>query len=67
MNITLAYQGALLGLEPRLHSGHIRDLQYAIATELAMLRRAQYHVQDSSIVSDHDLARLKDRGEIRLK
>lgn len=67
MNITKAYTGALDGLKPYCYDGRTRKAQIDICTQLAMLRRAKYHVQDSSAVTAADLARLKDRGEVRLK
>lgn len=70
MNLYKSYVGAMKGLTDPYsqQQGHIRDIQKAIAGELAFMRRR--HVQgqiDGHIVSDADIMRLKDRGEKRLK
>jgi hypothetical protein len=70
MNLYKAYIGAMKGLTDPYsqQQGHIRDIQKAIAGELALMRRR--HVQgqiDGHIVSDNDMMRLKDKGERRLR
>lgn len=68
MNLYKAYVGAVSGLSPYYPQGHVRDIQYAIATELAAMRMRYVTRQvDGHMVSNADLRRLKDRGEKRIK
>jgi hypothetical protein len=66
MNIYAAYKGAVDGLKP-CNSGHIRDLQFAVAITLAKWR-CRGIVNDGEFVSDYDLQGLKPmKGKKELK
>lgn len=68
MNLYTAYLGAFEGLKPFKYDGRTRKVQVDICTQLAMLRRQHITRQvDGHLVTDAELARLKDCGEKRLK
>lgn len=67
MNIQAAYLGAIEGLAPRIYDKHVRDLQFAIPLQLALMR-PRGDVVDGQQVTNQDLKMLKYRGkEVRLK
>jgi len=67
MNITKCYNGALAGLRPFCYDGRTRKIQVDICSQLATMRRRGAGIVDGGVVTDGDMMRLKERGEVRLK